>query len=173
MENSISKKNLRKNIKSAGSSIINSQKQNTSVTTQNLRTDNSQASINLSKIQYKEGFIMNDACNPNPGFGLWVINPNASQTTHFINEKPKTVNNNYKSVNDITDDYSKYLINKLKEINEDLEKKLANAYTGYSEMKNKYITAEKIMQEYKDIIEDNKNQINDLTNNKNKALFRP
>ena len=46
--------------------------------------------LNLSKIQYKDGFILKDASNSNPGFALWSIkNENNNNLNKKIEEKTK------------------------------------------------------------------------------------
>ena len=54
---------------------------------------------NLSKLNYKDGLILKDATNSNPGFGLWSIKLSQSMKNQKkINEK-KIFNNRYNIYN--------------------------------------------------------------------------
>ena len=77
------------NLKTAGTDIVRNPskpsvyhtKENSKVYTshnQSMLSDHS--TVNLSKIQYKNGTILKDASNPNPGFGLWCINTGSEHT---------------------------------------------------------------------------------------------
>ena len=57
-------------------------------------------SLDLSKIKYNDGYILTDAANSNPGFGLWALKSNSKESEkNIIKNKLET---NRKSINNIS-----------------------------------------------------------------------
>ena len=135
---------------------------------------------NLSKLNYKDGYILKDATNSNPGFGLWSIKlPQSNKNTiekkeeKIINKKYYINNNNKLNIeikeisdseeNDINlfdsiennyeeDQTDKIMINRLTKRNKKLEKKYNNLLINYYEKENQYLSLERARKEYEKLI---------------------
>jgi hypothetical protein len=75
----------------------NSTNANSNIINNNINNSQKTTTLNLSKIQYKDGFILKDASNSNPGFGLWSIKNEKNQPKTIIEEN--TIQNYDESVN--------------------------------------------------------------------------
>lgn len=159
-------------LKHAGSDISKQRTKSTS----NIHTNYS--SINLSKIKYKDGTILKDSCNSNPGFGLWCIDTSANKLTatdelNIIN-KPN-IKPTFKST--ITKVLSEYdvsnrdaliesmdtmMINELKVRCEDLERQLSTALCNFYDRENRCINAENMQREYERLVNENIEQKKEL-----------
>ena len=62
-----------------------------------------ESSLNISHIKYKDGYILKDAANSNPGFGLWAIKTPIEKESKPKDEKifniSSLINKSYKSNN--------------------------------------------------------------------------
>lgn len=120
-------------------------------------------SLNLSNIKYKDGYILKDAVNSNPGFGLWSIKTpiedkqKDQKNLPIINKKEESKNNN-----NLNNDININNINNKYHFNDsDLNYK----YT-------KYISNEEIENNIKNkkLIDKLTNKLNDLEKKYMKAL---
>ena len=158
------------------SNTINENKQLENI----LNNQKTKTTINLSNVMYKDGYILKDAVNSNPGFGLWSIKmPTDSEfkskklITQEEFSKTKNINDisiknddntdyNYKYTNysNIHSDYlqNKKLVEKLTNRLNDLEKKYLKTVTDFQEKKNSCQNAVKMKNEYEKLINDNKNE---------------
>jgi len=123
--------------------------------------------LNLSKIQYKDGFILKDASNSNPGFALWSIkNENNNNLNNLNNNNKKIEEKTIENYNEITNSTDKKLIDELKFKCNDLEKKLQNALYQYYEKENYVRNSEKLKEEYEQIVHKNIEEKNFLVEEK-------
>ena len=156
------------NLKTAGSDIVNcptksskvqSKENSKAYTTQNQSFRSEKSTVNLSKIQYKNGVILKDASNPNPGFGLWCIDIGTDKDSIMKNQIKEVLSEyDFPNKDEFVDTMDKILIEKLKDKCNDLEKQLANALSGFYERENKCINAERMQKEYEEIVNENINQ---------------
>ena len=58
------------------------------ISNNNINNSKKETSLNLSHIKYKDGYILKDAVNSNPGYGLWSIKTSAEDNIQK-NEKEK------------------------------------------------------------------------------------
>ena len=135
------------------------------ISNNNILNTKSQSSLNLSNIKYKDGYILKDAVNSNPGFGLWSIKPSTEDNIKKIEKENDTkiikkeesknivdkISNNKVLFNDKELNnykYSKFcdedikqnkknkkMMEKLNNKIKDLEKKYMNALANYHEKK--------------------------------------
>ena len=136
--------------------------------------------LNISKLNYKDGVILKDASNSNPGFGLWSIKLTQSlkNLTPKKEEKISTLkyNNDRKlnieikeeasdfQDNDINifdtlenleeDQVEKMMISKLTKRNKKLEKRYQELIINYYDKENNYLSLEKARKEYEKLIND-------------------
>ena len=155
-----------------------------------------ESSLNLSNIKYKDGYILKDAVNANPGFGLWsVITPvedikkkeeikkeekiNISiNTNNNINSNTKRIFNdndlNYKYTKFFDEDRkenekNKKIIEKLSNNLKDLEKKYMKALSNFQEKKYLCENAIKMRKQYEQMFSDNEKEI-ELIKEKTKEM---
>ena len=127
---------------------------------------------NLSKLNYKDGYILKDATNSNPGFGLWSIKLPQSNPKEKVLNKKYYINNKLNieikeisdsEENDINlfdsmennyeeDQTDKIMINRLTKRNKKLEKKYNNLLINYYEKENQYLSLERARKEYEKLI---------------------
>ena len=147
------------------------------------------SSLDISNIKYKDGYILKDAANSNPDYGLWSIkmpvkdankNEQKNKVLPLISNKEESKNNNINSINnkkfndsDLNYKYTKYIdneeiqnnirnkkiIEKLANKLNDLEKKYMKALSNYQEKKYLSINAIKVKNEYDQLFIDNVNEI--------------
>ena len=152
------------NLKTAGTDIVRNPskpsvyhtKENSKVYTshnQSMLSDHS--TVNLSKIQYKNGTILKDASNPNPGFGLWCINTGSEHTQMKNAIKEALSEYDFPEKDEVVDTMDKLLIDKLKFKCNDLEKKYADTLSKYYEKENQCLNMERMQKEYEEIVNDN------------------
>lgn len=152
------------NLKTAGTDIVRNPskpsvyhtKENSKVYTshnQSMLSDHS--TVNLSKIQYKNGTILKDASNPNPGFGLWCINTGSEHTQMKNAIKEALSEYDFPEKDEVVDTMDKLLIDKLKFKCNDLEKKYADALSKFYEKENQCLNMERMQKEYEEIVNDN------------------
>ena len=152
------------NLKTAGTDIVRNPskpsvyhtKENSKVYTshnQSMLSDHS--TVNLSKIQYKNGTILKDASNPNPGFGLWCINTGSEHTQMKNAIKEALSEYDFPEKDEVVDTMDKLLIDKLKFKCNDLENKYADALSKYYEKENQCLNMERMQKEYEEIVNDN------------------
>ena len=136
--------------------------------------------LNISKLNYKDGVILKDASNSNPGFGLWSIKLTQSlkNLTPKKEEKISTLkyNNDRKlnieikeeasdlQDNDINifdtlenleeDQVEKMMISKLTKRSKKLEKRYQELIINYYDKENNYLSLEKARKEYEKLIND-------------------
>ena len=136
--------------------------------------------LNISKLNYKDGVILKDASNSNPGFGLWSIKLTQSlkNSTQKKEEKISTLkyNNDRKlnieikeeasdfQDNDINifdtldnleeDQVEKMMISKLTKRSKKLEKRYQELIINYYDKENNYLSLEKARKEYEKLIND-------------------
>ena len=136
--------------------------------------------LNISKLNYKDGVILKDASNSNPGFGLWSIKLTQSlkNSTPKKEEKISTLkyNNDRKlnieikeeasdfQDNDINifdtldnleeDQVEKMMISKLTKRSKKLEKRYQELIINYYDKENNYLSLEKARKEYEKLIYD-------------------
>jgi len=136
--------------------------------------------LNISKLNYKDGVILKDPSNSNPGFGLWSIKLTQSlkNSTPKKEEKISTLkyNNDRKlkieikeeasdfQDNDINifdtlenleeDQVEKMMISKLTKRNKKLEKRYQELIINYYDKENNYLSLEKARKEYEKLIND-------------------
>ena len=136
--------------------------------------------LNISKLNYKDGVIVKDASNSNPGFGLWSIKLTQSlkNSTPKKEEKISTLkSNNDRKLNieikeeasdfqdnDINifdtldnleeDQVEKMMISKLTKRSKKLEKRYQELIINYYDKENNYLSLEKARKEYEKLIND-------------------
>ena len=136
--------------------------------------------LNISKLNYKDGVILKDASNSNPGFGLWSIKLTQSlkNSTQKKEEKiSKLKYNNDRKLkieikeeasdfqdNDINifdtldnleeDQVEKMMISKLTKRSKKLEKRYQELIINYYDKENNYLSLEKARKEYEKLIND-------------------
>jgi hypothetical protein len=134
--------------------------------------------FNLSKLNYKDGLILKDATNSNPGFGLWSIKLSQSLKNSQLKNEEKNSNRIYfngskinyeiKEENSDSDNsdilinplennsaeeqVDKIIINRLTKRSKKLEKKYKNLLTHYYEKENEYLGLERARKEYEQLI---------------------
>ena len=134
--------------------------------------------FNLSKLNYKDGLILKDATNSNPGFGLWSIKLSQSLKNSQSKNEEKNSNriyfngskinyeikeeNSYSDNSDILinplennsaeEQVDKIIINRLTKRSKKLEKKYKNLLTHYYEKENEYLGLERARKEYEQLI---------------------
>ena len=158
------------------------------ISNNNINNSKKETSLNLSHIKYKDGYILKDAVNSNPGYGLWSIKTSAEDNIQK-NEKEKEtklikkeesknlvdkINNNKILFNDKELNYkytrfddedikqnkkNKKIMEKLNNKIKDLEKKYMKALSNYQEKKNICENTIKEKKAIEQIINDNKNEI--------------
>ena len=155
-----------------------------------------ESSLNLSNIKYKDGYILKDAINSNPGYGLWSIKTPVNDLTKKEEKEIKSnlleeskniniINNNKIVFNDEELNYkytkffdedkkqnlkNKKLIQKLNNKLSDLEKKYMKALSNYQEKKSLCENAIKMRKEYEEMLENNKMEI-ELIKEKTKEVY--
>ena len=137
-------------------------------------------SLNLSNIMYKDGYVLKDAVNSNPGYGLWSIkipqtekktnqNEELNKNMHLSPKKEESKNNNdIKNMNII--DYTNN-INNINIIND--KSNLSNNNNEANYKYTKYIDNEKLYENHiktKKVIGKLSNKLNDLEKKYMKAL---
>ena len=149
--------------------------------------------LDLSNIKYKDGYILKDAVNSNPGFGLWSIKTpiddipkkNLIETKNIDNkEEFKTINitNANRNSSDLNYKYTKFfdedkkqnlknkkIIEKLNNKLNDLEKKYIQALSNYQEKRSICENAIKMKKEYEELIANNNKEI-ELIKEKTKEM---
>ena len=154
------------------------------------KSKENKSSLNLSNIKYKDGYILKDAANSNPGFGLWAIKtPIEEEIKLNIKEESKNLintNNNKSTFNDEELNYkytkfynyeedkkqnikNKKIIEKISNKLNDLEKKYMQALSNYQEKKFLCENAIKMRKEYEELLENNKKEI-ELIKEKTKEM---
>ena len=85
------------------------------------RSKENKSSLNLSNIKYKDGYILKDAANSNPGIGLWAIKtPIEEEIKLDIKEESKNlINNNTNNKNTFNDEELNYKYTKFYNYEED------------------------------------------------------
>ena len=104
----------------------------------------------FSKLQYKDGAILKDAVNSNPGYGLWAITLDKEKENESLNDK-----NNDKKNNLDVDKIDKKLIEELKFKCDDLEKKIAVTLNQIDEKNLITSSDEKMIKEYEILVSEN------------------
>ena len=142
---------------------------------------------NLSKLNYKDGYILKDATNSNPGFGLWSIKLPQSNLKEKVLNKKYYINNKLNieikeisdsEENDIKlfdsmennyeeDQTDKIMINRLTKRNKKLEKKYNNLLINYYEKENQYLSLERARKEYEKLINKSIKEKNEAEHNLN------
>ena len=154
------------------------------------KSKENKSSLNLSNIKYKDGYILKDAANSNPGFGLWAIKtPIEEEIKLNIKEESKNLintNNNKNTFNDEELNYkytkfynyeedkkqnikNKKIIEKISNKLNDLEKKYMQALSNYQEKKFLCENAIKMRKEYEELLENNEKEI-ELIKEKTKEM---
>ena len=156
-----------------------------------------ESSLNLSNIKYKDGYILKDAVNGNPGYGLWSIKTPVEDikkkeeikkeeikkdekihlTTNTNNNTKKLFNNNdlnYKYTKFFDEDKkenkkNKKIIEKLSNKLNDLEKKYMKALSNFQEKRALCENTIKMRKEYEQMFEENKKEI-ELIKEKTKEM---
>ena len=135
-------------------------------------------SLNLSNIKYKDGYILKDAANSNPGFGLWAIKTPIENNNIIKKEekklKDKEESKNIKVLNDKELNYkytkfydedrkdnikNKKLMEKLNIKINDLEKKYMQTLSNFQEKKYLCENTIKIKKEFEEILDNNNKEI--------------
>ena len=158
------------------------------ISNNNINNSKKETSLNLSHIKYKDGYILKDAVNSNPGYGLWSIktstedniqkNEKEKETKLIKKEESKNlvdkINNNKILFNDKELNYkytrfddedikqnkkNKKIMEKLNNKIKDLEKKYMKALSNYQEKKNICENTIKEKKAIEQIINDNKSEI--------------
>ena len=154
------------------------------------KSKENKSSLNLSNIKHKDGYILKDAANSNPGFGLWAIKtPIEEEIKLNIKEESKNLintNNNKSTFNDEEFNYkytkfynyeedkkqnikNKKIIEKISNKLNDLEKKYMQALSNYQEKKFLCENAIKMRKEYEELLENNEKEI-ELIKEKTKEM---
>ena len=152
--------------------------------------------FDLSKLNYKDGLILKDATNPNPGFGLWSIklsqslrnknniyNMNSGSKINFeIKEETSDYDNSDILINPLENNLvenqvDEIIINRLTKRCKKLEKKYHNLLMHYYEKENQYLSLERARKGYEQLINNSMKEkkdaeinMNNLYNN-NQALI--
>ena len=134
--------------------------------------------FNLSKLNYKDGLILKDATNSNPGFGLWSIKLsqslknsqskneeknsnriyfNGSKINYEIKEENSDSDNSDILINPLENNSAeeqvdKIIINRLTKRSKKLEKKYKKLLTHFYEKENEYLGFERARKEYEQLI---------------------
>ena len=139
-----------------------------------------ESSLNISHIKYKDGYILKDAANSNPGFGLWAIKTPIEKESKPKDEKifniSSLINKSYKSNNnrsisnetDLNYKYTKFFdedrkkniknkktIEKLNNKLTDLERKYMEALSKFQEKKYLCENTIKMKKEYEEMLNNN------------------
>ena len=139
-----------------------------------------ETSLNISHIKYKDGYILKDAANSNPGFGLWAIKTPIEKESKPKDEKifniSSLINKSYKSNNnrsisnetDLNYKYTKFFdedrkkniknkktIEKLNNKLTDLERKYMEALSKFQEKKYLCENTIKMKKEYEEMLNNN------------------
>ena len=151
---------------------------------------------NLSKLNYKDGFILKDATNSNPGFGLWSIKLSQSMKNSkkldeekiLLDKKYNIYNNKLNieineeinnsdssninilnsSENNFEEDrIEKIMINKLTKKNKKLEKKYQTLLINYYDRENYFLGLERVRKKYEKLINDGAKEKNEAEANLN------
>ena len=151
-----------------------------------------ESSLNLSNIKYKDGYILKDAVNGNPGYGLWSIKTPVedNKKKEEIKKEEKinlTMNNNIPNKkifndNDLNYKYTKFfdedkkenkknkkIIEKLSNKLNDLEKKYMKALSNFQEKKSLCENTIKMRKEYEQMFNNNLKEI-ELIKEKTKEM---
>ena len=167
---------------------------NNNISTTKIKENKKESShLDLSNIKYKDGYILKDAVNSNPGFGLWSIKTpiddipkkNLIETKNIDNkEEFKTINitNANRNSSDLNYKYTKFfdedkkqnlknkkIIEKLNNKLNDLEKKYIQALSNYQEKRSLCENAIKMKKEYEELISNNNKEI-ELIKEKTKEM---
>ncbi len=105
----------------------------------------------FSVLQYKDGSILKDAVNSNPGYGLWAINIDDKEKENENSNSDKIKKYNFKLNNSI----DKKLIEELKFRVDDLEKKLSNTLSQTKEKETISFNNEKLIKEFENLVTEN------------------
>ena len=105
----------------------------------------------FSVLQYKDGSILKDAVNSNPGYGLWAINIDDKEKANENSNSDKIKKYNFKLNNSI----DKKLIEELKFRVDDLEKKLSNTLSQTKEKETISFNNEKLIKEFENLVTEN------------------
>ena len=101
----------------------------------------------FSILQYKDGSILKDAVNSNPGFGLWAIN---------IDKEKENENSNFDKIKKynfkLNHSIDKKLIEELKFKVDDLEKKLSNTLSQTKEKETISFNNERLIKEFEILV---------------------
>ena len=101
----------------------------------------------FSILQYKDGSILKDAVNSNPGFGLWAIN---------IDKEKENENSNFDKIKKynfkLNHSIDKKLIEELKFRVDDLEKKLSNTLSQTKEKETISFNNERLIKEFEILV---------------------
>ena len=145
------------------------------------------SALNLSNVKYKDGYILKDAANSNPGFCLWSIKTPVEDISkgdqRIIHEESKNLNSkiifndselNYKYTKFFDEDRkqnikNKKLMEKLNNKINDLEKKYMRALSNYQEKKFLCENTIKTRKEYEEMLDNNKKEI-ELIKEKTKEM---
>ena len=135
-------------------------------------------SLNLSNIMYKDGYVLKDATNSNPGYGLWSIKIPQSEKKTNENEEKSEINKNMhlssnnvetKNNNNIKNMNIINFTNNINNINIINDKSINETNYKYT----KYIDNEKLSENHmktKNVIGKLSNKLNDLEKKYMKAL---
>ena len=151
--------------------------------------------FNLSKLNYKDGLILKDATNSNPGFGLWSIKLSQSLRNSQSQKEEKIKNNIYNmnsgskinfEIKEETSDYDnsdilinplennlvenkvdEIIINRLTKRSKKLEKKYHNLLMHYYEKENQYLSLERARKGYEQLINNSMKEKKDAEINMN------
>ena len=118
-------------------------------------------SLDLSKVMYRDGYILNDALNSNPGFGLWSL----KISTDNIDNTKNNIFNKKSSYNNKLNDNNNNIFNKKSSSNNKLNDN-NNRYKLSLNRPNSHITNNI----YKPIKTQIQRNVGDL---KNSAKFQP
>lgn len=152
---------------------------------------------NISKLNYKDGLILKDATNSNPGFGLWSIklsqsqsikNPNkVDEEKMFLDKKyniykrlnfdineetNNSISSNINILNSSENNFEedrieKIMINKLTKRNKKLEKKYQTLLINYYDRENYFLGLERARKKYEKLINDGIKEKNEAESNLN------
>ena len=151
--------------------------------------------FDLSKLNYKDGLILKDATNSNPGFGLWSIKLSQSLRNSKSQREEKIKNNIYNmnngskinfEIKEETSDYDnsdilinplennlvenqvdEIIINRLTKRCKKLEKKYHNLLMHYYEKENQYLSLERARKGYGQLINNSMKEKKDAEINMN------
>ena len=136
--------------------------------------------LNISKLNYKDGVILKDASNSNPGFGLWSIKLTQSlknstpkkeekiSTLKYSNDRKLNIEikeeasdfqdndiNIFDTLDNLEEDQvEKMMISKLTKRSKKLEKRYQELIINYYDKENNYLSLEKARKEYEKLIND-------------------